>query len=273
MQRIPWKYLLPITLAATLAGLWVGAQRAGGLGDDATSDAVAGAAAEGPVTTHTASGDAQPGAAGERGVEDGLAAWRALYEQGGVLGHEAAKALVQQRRDAGKALAAELGALGAGGVPEVLAAYNASESSREQLLLVESLGMNDAGEAVSALEELALSEDELFRLQEEAVRALARSEAPGTTDALLDVLAQTDDDRISQIAAQGLYGEEGALDALVDIARDSGDDMNTRLEAIHSVGGMDSTASDDALADLADDEAMEARVTQFAQKTIERAAN
>ena len=270
MQRISWKFILPVALTASLAGLWLGSQRGLLPQDTATPTADTVASSQDAVTTRTGSGDTQTDAASARSVAEGLTAWRALYEGGGVLNHEDAKALIQQRRDAAKALAAELGALGGDGVASVLAAYEESDASREKLLLVESLGLNDSDRAVDALEDLALSEDELFRLQEEAVRALARSEAEGTTDALLDVLANTDDDRISQIAAQGLYGEEAALAALVDIAKDTSDDMNTRLEAIHSVGGMDSQGAGDALTDLAGDEALEARVSQFAQKTIER---
>jgi len=216
-----------------------------------------------PTVTRAASGSDAAAAEAKR-LDAQLAEWRHLHRPIGQLSQAETEALIAQREALAEALAAAIGSLS--DFDSVLERYE-DAAVRDQLVFIDGLGRSGDPAAVDALEQL-YDENEGYTERSHILRSLGDSPADGHTDLLLSEMTGADDERLQQLAAQGLYGEASAVDALAAVAADTSQPMNTRLEAIHSMGTAD--GADDALAALANSDELEARVTQFAQKTIER---
>lgn len=198
-----------------------------------------------------------------------LDTWRGLYAEQGQLTREETERLKERRTLAAEALQASVGAGGPAAVDWAIAALRDAKGSRERLLLIGALGRNPSEEAVAALES-AYAEQDSFRLQEEALRALGTSAGDGATDVLLDALDAAEDERLRQIAAQSLTGHVEALAPLTALASDPTESMNVRLEAIPAIGAMGTPESRAALEQIAADDGLEARVRQFAARELAR---
>lgn len=203
-------------------------------------------------------------------VTSGLAELRADYApRPGLLSEDEARAVIAAREDAADALSARIAAGGAPAVAEVRDAWEGA-ASRERLLLIRGLRDNTSPEAVSALADLYAQAD-LFRVREEILRALGEHALAGAHPLLLEVAAGAEDERLSQIAAGALFGEEAALDPLAALVRQEDAPMNTRLEAIHSLGGIGDADARAELSALAGEEGLPERVRVYATKEAERA--
>ncbi len=206
---------------------------------------------------------------GDAELERAVVELDALYgERRGYLTPEETEALKRQRSAAAEAIAARIGAGDAAVVAATLDRIRTTEASREKLVLIAGLGRNPSAEAVAALGAV-YEEAELFRLREEALRALGRSEGPGHAELLVRALG-ADDAGLSQIAAMALYGEAEAVSDLASVASSPYGEINTRLEAVSSLGGVQEEESLAALEQIRDDDGLEPRVRQYAERVIER---
>jgi len=239
------------------------------LPDDPSLDAGAPAASSQadtitPKVTHTASGSDAASTAEASGLDGQLSEWRHLHRPIGQLSQAETEALIAQREALAEAMAAAIGAMDDFGI--VLERYE-DAAVRDQLVFIDGLGRSTDPASVDALESL-YTDNEGYTARSHILRSLGDSPAEGHTDLLTSEMTDATDERLQQLAAQGLYGEAGAVDALADAAADASLPMNTRLEAIHSLGT--AYGAGDALADIANSDVLEPRVTQFAEKTIER---
>jgi HEAT repeat protein len=201
-------------------------------------------------------------------LAEALSAHRGLYElRPGLTDEAATRAIIAEREASAAQIAARIGSGGPEAARAALGAWRATPLSREGLLLIEGLSQNDSEEAVAALEAV-YAEAELFRMREEVLRALGRSEAEGRNELLVDVMRQGLE-KESQVAAGALRGEEEAIEELVEAV--SADlPMGTRLEAIHSIGGIGSTDAESALVSISEDARLEERVRQYARAELDR---
>lgn len=201
-------------------------------------------------------------------VDQTLAKWRTLHEPQGKLSMEETKALIAERDATAEALAEAIGSLSGEDIAAVLADWRTAEATRDKLVMIDGLGRNGNPEAVDALDSI-YGEDGGFTNRSHVLRALGDSPADGHTGLLAEEMWGVEDERLSQLAAQALYGEEGAVQTLADAV--TGDlPMNTRLEAIHSLGATGTDAARDALAGFASDPDLETRVQVYAEKELER---
>ena len=194
--------------------------------------------------------------------------WQELYTDRGYLTVEQTLALKEERAAAAEAIAAGIAGGDAAVVADTLQRIRAAEGSREKLVLIAGLGRNPSPDAVNALEAV-YGEAGHFRLKEESLRALGASEAEGHTDLLVETMGSPNAG-LSQIAAMALYGEAEAVPALLVVAVDTDSDMNTRLEAVSSIGGVHTADGRAALEKLREDAALEARIRQYAERVLAR---
>ena len=178
------------------------------------------------------------------------------------------RALLASRLAAETKLIETVGGGGEGAVQQVLELYSEANSLKEKLVLIRALGANPSTAACRALEEVASSES-VFRLQEEALRALGTSISPEGSESLLRALHTVEDPRLAQVAVQGLFGDVGALGALEALAATDAP-MKVRLEAVYSLGGIQTDDARSTLALLASDTSLEPRLRLFAEQALVR---
>lgn len=255
------KLLIVAALSLAGAGLWVAARQTA---DPAPDPAVATVPARRIEVASPRGGSGTPLAGPD--LERALTAWRDLYAPRAAIDEAATQALKAERDAAAEAIMAGIGAAPASSVAEVLDRWRKAEA-RERLLLIDGVERNPSVEGVDTLETM-YRECDARRICEEALAGLGASEGPGNTELLVEVL-NGEDARAAQVAAMALYGEGEAADALI-AAVYSEQPIEVRLEAVHSLGGIDTEAADAALAAAATSEKLEARVRVFAQKERER---
>jgi hypothetical protein len=195
-----------------------------------------------------------------------VSTWRALYAPRSWLDEAGTQALKAERQARAEAIATSIGAGGPDIVASVRERWEAADA-RERLLLIDGLGRNPSPEAVTALGAL-YEEAELFRLKEEVLHALGASEGPGH-ETLLVAVMEGEDERLAQVATMALYGEEAAAEALTAVIYSEAA-MNVRLEALHSLSGVEGEAAGAALAAAATSEALEPRVRVYAEHELAR---
>jgi hypothetical protein len=263
------KHLLPMGAAAllTLAGLgaWTWTSTDSAPGTTAVAET---STAPGPTTTRTSAASEARLAATLEFVEQTLATWQGLHDKKGKLSLAETKALIAERDATAEALADAVGRLPADDIGAVHQAWRDAEHVRDQLVLVEGLGRSAHAEAVDALEDI-YDEGEGYTNRSHVLRSLGDSPAAGHNDLLAEQMSEASDERLSQLAAQALYGEAEASGTL---AAAVGSDLpiKTRLEAIHSLGATGTAEAKAALEGMASDDTLEARVRAFASKELER---
>ena len=193
--------------------------------------------------------------------------WRALHAPVGRLSLEETKALVAARDAQAEALAAGIGALAADDLHEVVLTLDGART-RDRLVVIDGLGRNASPEAVAALEAL-YDQDPGYTTRRNVLTALGDSPAPGHHALLVEAMWSAEDERLSQTAAMMLRGEAAATDALID-ALDSALPMNTRLEAVASLGAVGSADAEAALREVVADDAVNARVRAYAERELVR---
>jgi hypothetical protein len=217
------------------------------------------------VTTNTGG----PASYDNARLEADLDRWQDLHGPKGKLSLEETQALIAERDAAAEAIALGIGALSPVQLAGVLQAWRDAQRTRDQLVLIDGLGRNASGEAVTALEDI-YAEDEGYTNRSHVLRALGDSPAAGHTDLLSQEMWGAGDERLSQLAAQGLYGESGAVSTLSAAAGQQQLPMKTRLEAIHSLGATGEPQAKEALESLSQNEEMEGRVRAYADKELVR---
>lgn len=221
-------------------------------------------------TTRTArsGGAATPdGDAGIAQLDRDLTVWRDLFSPKGRLSVEETRALIAERDAAAEALAGTIGGLSADQLDEVLVRFDASKT-RDKIVLIDGLGRNVDGEAVALLEELYEAE-EGYTLRAKVLTALGDSAAPAHTHLLVEQMWSAQDERLSQTAAMMLRGEAAATSDLA-AAMDSDLPMNTRLEAVSSLGAVGSSEAEQALQEVVDGDDTHPRLKAYAEKELER---
>lgn len=201
-------------------------------------------------------------------VADALAHWRDLHAPQGKLTLAETRLLIAERDAAAEALAESIGRLPADALPGVLRSWREADATRDRLVIIDGLGRSAHAEAVDLLTDI-YEEGDGFTNRSHVLRALGDSPAEGHTLLLTDQMWAADDDRLGQLSAQALYGEPAAASELVE-AVTADLPINTRLEAIHSLGATGTDGARDALLAFAEDASLEQRVQQYAQKELER---
>lgn len=252
-------------LALALAGLgaWMAQDDAPAPGADTSAETARDTRSE--RTTRVSSGSAPLADVAQ--LDRDLAVWRDLFTPKGRLSVEETRALVAERDAAAEALAATIGALSAAELEGVLDRFDESKT-RDKLVLIDGLGRNADEEAVSILEELYETE-EGYTVRSNVLKALGDSAAPEHTNLLVDQMWNAQDERLSQTAAMMLRGEMGATGDLA-AALDSDLPMNTRLEAVSSLGAVGSADAEQALQDIVEGEDTHPRLKAYAEKELER---
>lgn len=214
----------------------------------------------------------QPTAALRAVVEEALQSSRALYEPRAQITQEETVLLMSDRKTAAERVEGAVAGLPADEVGGVHAALRATSSSREKLTLLRGLGAHPAEQAVEVLE-ASYAEQDVFRIREEILRTLGDSTAPGHIELALQVMFGEGpgpaDPRLMQIAAQSLYGEAGALDALERLLS-SDAPVAVKLEAIHSIGGIRSGAARRVLERVLASPNTAERVRQYVERELQR---
>ena len=218
-----------------------------------------------PTVTRTASRDDLAMRTGD--AEQALDHWRSLFTPRGTLSLEDTKALVAERDAAAEALAAKIGALPPDAIPDVVSWLDGA-STRDRLVAIDGLGRNPSADAVSALEAM-YDDDEGYTNRANILRALGDSPAPGHVDLLVEQVWAAEDERLSQTAAMMLRGEASATASLTD-ALDSSLPINTRLEAVSSLGAVGTAAAQVALEDLSANPDVPARMRVYAEQELVR---
>lgn len=174
-----------------------------------------------------------------------LADLRALHGYAGVLDYDAAKALLEGRRDATTALEGRLAALGPEAVGAIVEAYGGAQTGREKLLLIGGLARGGSPESARALADL-LDQERGFSYRRALIDGLGASGASNAGALLADVVANEDGARERITAIRAL---DDSPEAALALAGSAAEDPDSAVR-VAAVGRLSQLGGDGALAVL-----------------------